>query len=133
VNKESTVELETRLRRELPMYAEAKRIHARMMAAGDDGSWAGETNPTRVMIYATAILAEELAIQSLAAKDMLAMMRQQKSGFLADPGMGGLGAKHPEEARRLMANLLDWFIHEYGPRIEGTTVPQESGSKEPSR
>jgi hypothetical protein len=58
--KESAEDLDKRLRVEMPMYEEAERIMARLMTAGDDGSWASEIDPVRVHIYATAILAEEL-------------------------------------------------------------------------
>lgn len=59
---ETAEALEQRLRGELPFYARAERIHTKMMLAGDDGSWAGETDVAKVMVYATAILAEELEV-----------------------------------------------------------------------
>ncbi len=68
---ETVEELDARLERDMPMYGEAKRIQAKMMLAGDDGSWAGELDPVRVMISATAILAKELdALQKSANKSV---------------------------------------------------------------
>jgi hypothetical protein len=74
---ETTEELRARLNATIPMYAEAKRIHARLMTAGDDGSWAGETDLVKVVMYATAILAAELRGAIVAEREACAKIAEE--------------------------------------------------------
>jgi hypothetical protein len=77
--------LEDELRAKLKYYDAAKAIHASMLFAGDDGSWAGETDPVKVHLLATGKLAHELGKLIAAAYEDAAKIAE---GVAPDEGLG---------------------------------------------
>jgi hypothetical protein len=67
-----------------------------------------------------ATLANELDLVELreGVTDMFAMMRQQRDALREKPGPGKLGSAHSPETRRVMAELLDWYLIEYETKIK---------------
>lgn len=96
---ETRTELEAALRKDQPYYDEAKKIHISLLFAGDDGSWAGETDAVRLHLLTTARLAVGLTRVIAAERESCAAILDDmandcaNAGAMTDASLYGLAAE----------------------------------------